>query len=465
MMPTEIAAPPESPAPYPCRVNGLLVFAITQRAADEADAPPLAEEAPGTALRAVREYVRRDGFLTASLRALHQDLVKREQPDPRWQLAIPKPEAPYPELARIQILTLAPGDEPSDLEAVLRSDPDYIAYVHRPAIRYALGAQPGGAPFDPDDPMWGLAKCGFREVWQTMETGPVPKPAGIIDKGNDKEHPELTAVFAIREPDVTGQASDADHATAVAGIIAAIRDNTANERLVGCCSARLHLYNVWPGKTFDPCAYYRALWEVAKARLPVVNLSIGWICEDLTEQMHIQTCLQEGVVVVAAMGNLAPSTDPFYPAACCGVVAVGGVDASDGPVSSSSRGAHTWISAPGERILTIAGEQGYSDEAGTSFAAPFVTAAVWLARRYRCCLTVDQVREVLKESVAPDTVPKNKKKWSADVGHGRLDMCQMLHVLNRPEYQCSEHPHSPPGPESLTDPLGQDPTGAHPNAT
>jgi hypothetical protein len=448
-MPPEYDARAVSRAlPDPCRVKGLLMFGITARAVREAIDGPAGAEAPGRALSAVRDYVREERFQGASLQALHQDLVQRPA-NPHWQLAIPREAVPYPELARIQVLTLAPGDDPSILEAELGNDPEYITYVHQPAIRYSLGAQQVGKLFDPDDPMWGIAKCGFPDVWQTLETGPVPKPAGIIDKGDDKEHQELTAVFSRRVPDVTGPASGADHAAAVCGVIAAIRDKKPNERLVGCCSATLHLYNVWPYKKFDPCAYYRALWEVAKDRLPVVNLSIGWVCKDLTEQMHIQTCFKEDVVVVAAMGNEGKQSPPLYPAAYEEVVAVGGVNASDTAVHTSSRGSHIWLSAPGENILTISGKEDYSTEAGTSFAAPFVTAAVWLARRYRCCLTAEQVRLVLKESVAPDTVPKNKKKHSSDVGYGRLDLRQMLNVLNRAEYQCREHPRSSVGTDRL----------------
>ncbi|HLM68418.1 MAG TPA: S8 family serine peptidase [Longimicrobium sp.] len=377
-------------------------------------------------------------------------------------MALPKENVRYPELAKIQILTLSPGDDLSEFEGMLRDDTEHIEYVHRPAVRYPLSTHLGFDEFDPDDPQWGLAKCGFRDVWDTLETSPTLKPIGIIDKGGNKGHKELAAKFLKTVPRGGDGQSDANHATSVAGVIAAARGDEPIERLVGCCSADLHLYNVWRHGKFNPCGYYRALRAVADDQLPVVNLSIGWICEDKTEQEHIRVCRKRGVVVVAAMGNRGKKSPPFYPAAYDDVVAVGGVNASDQPVASSSWGSHMWISAPGERILTVNGESGYHKQDGTSFAAPFVTAAVWLARRYRPCLNVDQVREVLKQSVAPDTVPRNKHKCSSAVGHGRLDMRRMVEVLNT--IQCPRGE----GPEPricASCPLGStgNPTGGSPH--
>lgn len=418
----------ERPAPDPCRVTGILMVALTPLAVREAESSHEVVLSP--TLRTLRAYVFGDESGTASFLPLHPELVKGTR-DGRWQIAIPKTDARHPELARIQVLTLAPGDDASAFEAMLREDKQHIAYAHLPAVRLPLAEPTCGGPFDPDDPQWGLLMCGFPDVWSTLETGPVPKPVGIIDKGGDKGHSEIQQVFSQLVPHQLEPAAGSNHGEAVAAIIGAKRTYQAGERMVGCCSAMLALYNVWPNQIYDPCAYYRALRRVAELRLPVLNLSLGWVCDDATEKLHIETCISESVVVVAAMGNDGEESLPYYPAVYDKVVAVGGVNASNGPSASSSQGSHMWISAPGENILTISDETEYTRETGTSYAAAFVTAAVWLARRYRPCLTVDEVRAVLKESVAPDTVPKNARKHSPDVGHGRLDVRCMAGVLNR----------------------------------
>jgi hypothetical protein len=450
----------DDPIPEPCRVAGVLMFALTVQAVDEARA---GDEAPGDALTFLHGYVQRNE--QSSLRALHPNLLKSTG-DGRWQLAIPPRELVGFELARIQVFTPAPGDDAEELQDRLRVDGNYIVYVHRPAIRYPLRAQPPA--LDPDDPQWALQKCGFHEVWAEMETGHPPKPIAIIDKGDDKGHPEITSVFSLKVPPRIGPASGPNHAAAVAGVVAATRAHQAGRRMAGGCSARLHLYNAWADGAFDPCAYYRALWTVAQAELPVLNLSLGWICEDRTERTHLEECIARGVVVVAAMGNLGEDGPPIYPAAYpqdTKLVAVGGVNGSDSPVLSSSRGSHMWISAPGEDVLTIAGDKRYSTEAGTSFAAAFVSAAVWLARHFRPCLTVDQVREVLRESVAPATIPPNRRKHSPDVGHGRLDMRRMLEVLKRPEYDCPEPPARVDDGVPHSAALGKNPANAGPGTT
>jgi len=374
------------------------------------------------ALGVVKRYV--DGHHGASFSLLHPSLSTIINESVRWQLGVPETDDPVrARLAQIYILRLAAAKDGPALENALRADAQSIAYVHYPAVRQALDldqdCQRGeGAGID-----WGLVTCHFPNVWTQLDSADSAPAIGIIDQGGATGHPALTGKITLQVPALG--ASTSTHASSVAAIIAATRKERP---LRGCCSAELHLYNVWTAnEQFDPCAYYQALLAVATPALPVVNLSIGGTAEDKTEEDHVKHCLASNVVLVAAIGNLADNGPATFPARYAGVVAVGATTASDVPVACSTRGAQMWISAPGERILTIDGDR-FGWLTGTSFAAPFVTAAVWLARRNKPCLTVDEIRDLLKHSVAPCTVPLGGR--SADLGHGRLDMVTLKAALD-----------------------------------
>jgi hypothetical protein len=85
------------------------------------------------------------------------------------------------------------------------------------------------------------------------------------------------------------------------------------------------------------------------------------------------------VVVVAAAGNDG-GTEPHYPAACDGVVAVGAVDNAGNLASFSTRGPWISIVAPGVNITTTKRASQYGQGSGTSFSSPLVAAVAFLLR-------------------------------------------------------------------------------------
>jgi len=280
---------------------------------------------------------------------------------------------------------------------------------------------------------WALHRCGFPEIWPTLDTGPDPGEIAVIDRGwKGLSHRELAGRIT-RKP-APSTSSRAAHAAAVTAVMAARRDDDdgdADGKMDGCCSARVRVYSAWDAdERFDLEAVRAALLEAADMKLPVVNLSLSISLpnqRDLDDA--IAACVENGVVVVAAMGSgNDPDDGPIYPAANPDVIAVGATNMEDRPASGSNKGEHVWVSAPGENILTVIGDHplDYKYLSGSSFAAAMVTAAVWLARRRKPGLTPGDVRDLLRLSAyRPDNIPRH----DSEIGHGRLDMRRLGELL------------------------------------
>lgn len=165
----------------------------------------------------------------------------------------------------------------------------------------------------------------------------------------------------------------------------------------------------------------------------VLNLSFGTPIDELDaldpvpHEDVVAYALARGCVLIAASGN-SGREQRYSPAALDGVIAVGATDHQEQPASFSTRGDHVDLCAPGERVLA-AGLDAPALVTGTSFAAPFVTAAASLlvsrAARRAEPLDAHGVRTVLKRAA---------KAWPAGVGSGHgvghLDVLAALETLD-----------------------------------
>jgi subtilisin family serine protease len=146
---------------------------------------------------------------------------------------------------------------------------------------------------------------------------------------------------------------------------------------------------------------------------------------------HVDVCayaLARGCILVAASGNSGRSEE-ITPACLPGVIAVGAVTNDGVPTAFTTTGAHVSLCAPGERVVT-ADLEGYARATGTSFAAPFVSAAAALlvSRAGRRGLSLDgaDAHRLLVTSARPfpAVVPSG-------YGAGILDAHAALRLLDR----------------------------------
>jgi subtilisin family serine protease len=165
----------------------------------------------------------------------------------------------------------------------------------------------------------------------------------------------------------------------------------------------------------------------------VLNLSFGTpdaILDPASPKPHadvIRYSLMRRAIPVAASGN-SGHEELYWPAAFDGVIAVGSAGPDGEPSNFMTTGPHVAICAPGERVATTA-LNGYQLATGTSFAAPFVTAAAALlvARAERRSFPISSgiIRALIHQTATPfsSRVP--------GCGSGVLNVYDALQALDK----------------------------------
>ncbi|WP_153020622.1 S8 family serine peptidase, partial [Pseudomonas sp. BMS12] len=181
------------------------------------------------------------------------------------------------------------------------------------------------------------------------------------------------------------------HGTALAALL------VGHEQVAGLLpGARLYAFGVF-GEDGDAGLHTRTDWVIlALARVAAlepppqaVNLSFGGSRSQLLAMLFER--LGRRLNFVAAAGNDGRA-GVRYPAAYPEVLAVGAVDARLRRLRQSNFGRHLALVAPGQDIWTLDGAgQGFY-ASGTSFAAPFVSAALALVPSPQALL--DQARDL-----------------------------------------------------------------------
>ena len=170
----------------------------------------------------------------------------------------------------------------------------------------------------------------------------------------------------------------ADHGNAVASIVAATGNGFEGLAQGISLRAASVMREVAPGiNATNTLLVAQALDWMISEKVRVVNLSLG-SASDAVLGAVVTKSLSTGLVLVAAAGNGGPTAAPSYPAAYPGVIAVTAVDAQKRLYARANRGAYVAIAAPGVDVwvpLAVNDSKG-KYMSGTSFASPFVAAAV-----------------------------------------------------------------------------------------
>jgi subtilisin family serine protease len=202
---------------------------------------------------------------------------------------------------------------------------------------------------------------------------------GLVDTAVATDHPQLAGrAIELRTVLPTGvSVAAADHGTATAALLVG-RDTGL---VPGAQLYAASVFRSRDGET-DTTAEWVALgldW-LAQNGVVVINLSLGGP-RNLLIEAAVQRLLESQIAVTAAAGNGGDGAPPVFPAAQAGVIAVTAVDAKMNPYRKANRGDYIAFAAPGVDVWTAAPGRDGVFVSGTSYAAPFVAAALAATRQ------------------------------------------------------------------------------------
>jgi hypothetical protein len=261
---------------------------------------------------------------------------------------------------------------------------------------------------------------------------------GLLDTPVDSESPGLRAARVVQRSFLpTGSAATAstEHGTAIAFILVGQQAAGGSGLLPGAELAVAGVFGADPDGVpiADVMALISGLDWLVESGANVINMSFAGAPNAVVALALRQVTSRHGIVV-AAGGNSGPAAPPAFPASEPGVIGVTAIDVHWQPYAEANRGDAIDFAAPGVRIWTpgLTAPGGY--HTGTSFASPFVTAAVaaWLAAG----APADAAG--IADSLAATAVDLGEPGKDPVFGHGLI---QFTNPCTHPTRQMS----SPPG--------------------
>ena len=329
---------------------------------------------------------------------------------------------------------------------------------------------------------WGLIKTNMPYAWKTGLNGEGVKIA-IVDSGIDKNHEDLqgakiTDVYNLfdetKKDDVTDNYM---HGTAVAGVIAAQRNNGIG--IAGIADkAELAIIKITDKRdsVFDLESIIKAIDKAVEYNCDIVNLSLGTADEiSDTEKKSMESMLKttldkskkennKEIIMIASVGNNgnafikdangndtqtpdeAARVRVSYPAGFDSVIGVASVDSEYKRSDFSQYNNSVFVTAPGSDVAVTVPDyvqtttpnevnNGYNKYIlgnGTSFSAPFITGAAALAVQAANAadkaITIEKIQDILKRSV--DNLGDDEG-WDEKFGYGVINMKKFIGVLNQ----------------------------------
>jgi len=202
---------------------------------------------------------------------------------------------------------------------------------------------------------------------------------GVVDTAVDTELPGLRGAQIVQRSFLpTGaKIASTEHGTAIASILVGQESGGGSGLLPGAELAVAGVFGADPDgiPITDVVALAGGLDWLVASNAQVINMSFTGDANAVAA-LVLGRVAASHAIVVAAVGNGGPMAPPAFPAAEPGVIGVTAVDNHSQPYADANRGDYVDFAAPGVRIWTPGPTATGSYHTGTSFAAPFVTAAV-----------------------------------------------------------------------------------------
>jgi hypothetical protein len=277
-------------------------------------------------------------------------------------IAVRSPAGP----ATLARLRAPPGMTPEAALAAVRARVPGATVDRNHLYRASTGSRAPGQPLQ-------------QIAWPASGCGQAPR-LGMVDTAIDRNHPALAAA-AVTQETVRGPGlspAGRAHGTAVAVLLVGQGQGAARGLLP---QAQLIAVDAFhrrqDGDAADAFDLASALLLLGERRVAVANLSVAGPANQVLDQAGRQAT-RGGMLAVAAAGNDGAG-QRRYPAAYPWAIAATAVDAQGGAYARASQGSHIAFAAPGVGVPVATAQGGRVLRTGTSFAAPFVTAALAVA--------------------------------------------------------------------------------------
>ncbi len=232
------------------------------------------------------------------------------------------------------------------------------------------------------------------------------------------------------------QASDCEHGTFVAGVIAG--QGVMDHRVTGVCpQASLMILRAVPdGDEYDKDVSTAIRYAVDNGA-KVINLSLGKLTSPDSTMVNqaIAYARKHDVLLVQAAGNSHTDIDPigYYPSAIDrdgkiydNFIRVAASDRHGNPAPMSNYGRNKVdIFAPGTDITSTSPGNRYMTADGTSIATPIVSAVAAMIRAYYPKLKAAQVKDILVRSSRPAEGVGGRSRG------GIIDACEAIRLAAR----------------------------------
>ena len=228
---------------------------------------------------------------------------------------------------------------------------------------------------------------------------------GLIDTGINENHPSLKHANTIQKNFGRGESIMArNHGTAVSSIAA--RHGRVNLFVADVFSD--------PFGFSDSESIIKALNWLAQREIAVLNISLTGPDNPLLK-FAIAKLNNNGHIIVSSVGNKGPKGPAQFPAAYSEVIAVTAVDVNNNIYKNANHGSYVDIAAPGVGITaaTLKKNKSYS---GTSFATPFVSAAIALNYFDTDLIKANQTKQELFSGL----IDLGEEGFDPTFGHGLL---------------------------------------------
>lgn len=280
----------------------------------------------------------------------------------------------------------------------------------------------------------------------------------IVDAGVDIAHDDVAAKvnggdngFLIQTDPFVGNFSHGSH---VAGIAAAVTNNTNNNGVAGVdWQARLHPRYVIGNNSGD-AGVTQGINAAVNFSSNVWTLNHSWGLiqgidangnaipgrYSVTVRSAFANAYRSNRVSCVAMGNHQAYSGGIYanqvafPAGFnSGLIAVGATDIADGNANFSANGLHIDVAAPGVNITSTNFNNGYVQLSGTSMATPHVSGLASLLKGFNTNLANDDIEQIIRLTADDaNAAQPGLAGFDNQMGMGRINAQRALQSLQAP---------------------------------